>query len=178
MPLSRRAILAALSSLPVVASAAPTKPLYFTEWSTSYTPRDSAHDSYVSAAYIVEKLRRTQGLVQGMSYWTYTDLFEEPGPPTKPFEGGFGLMSPQSVRKPAWFAYKYLNAVRGQALACADDQVFAARDGGRVTVLAYAWRQPNQKVRTGAGLGLHGIPIIGMISLYMAFLLPIWSGQS
>jgi xylan 1,4-beta-xylosidase len=130
----------------IQASAFPNLPLYFTEWSTSYTPRDSVHDSYVSAAYIVEKLRRTQGLVQGMSYWTYTDLFEEPGPPTKPFEGGFGLMNPQGVRKPAWFAYKYLNALKGQALVCADDQVFAARDGGRVAVLAYAWRQPDQKV--------------------------------
>lgn len=130
----------------IQASAFPGLPLYFTEWSTSYTPRDSVHDSYVSAAYIVEKLRRTQGLVQGMSYWTYTDLFEEPGPPTKPFEGGFGLMNPQGIRKPAWFAYKYLNSVKGQALACADDQVFAARDGGKVTVLAYAWRQPDQKV--------------------------------
>ncbi len=130
----------------IQASAFPNLPLYFTEWSTSYTPRDSVHDSYVSAAYIVEKLRRTQGLVQGISYWTYTDLFEEPGPPTKPFEGGFGLMNPQGIRKPAWFAYKYLNAIKGQALATTDGQVFAARDGGKVAVLAYAWRQPDQKV--------------------------------
>ena len=130
----------------IEASAYPGLPLYFTEWSTSYTPRDSVHDSYVSAAYIVEKLRRTQGLVQGMSYWTYTDLFEEPGPPTAPFQGGFGLMNPQGIRKPAWFAYKYLNALKGLELTCEDDQVFAARDGDRISVLAYAWRQPDQKV--------------------------------
>ena len=130
----------------IEASAFPGLPLYFTEWSTSYTPRDSVHDSYVSAAYIVEKLRRVKGLVQGMSYWTYTDLFEEPGPPTAPFQGGFGLMNPQGIRKPSWFAYKYLNALKGRELACDDDQVFAARDGDQVTVLAYAWRQPDQKV--------------------------------
>jgi len=130
----------------IQASAFPGLPLYFTEWSTSYTPRDSVHDSYVSAAYILEKLRRTRGLVQGMSYWTYTDLFEEPGPPTAPFQGGFGLMNPQGIRKPAWFAYKYLNAVRGRDIACDDGQVFAARDGDKVTVLAYAWRQPEQAV--------------------------------
>lgn len=130
----------------IEASAFPGLPLYFTEWSTSYTPRDSVHDSYVSAAYILEKLRRAQGLVQGMSYWTYSDLFEEPGPPTAPFQGGFGLMTPEGVRKPAWFAYKYLNAVRGQAIASDDDQVFAARDGSKVAVLAYAWRQPDQPV--------------------------------
>lgn len=130
----------------IEASAFPGLPLYFTEWSTSYTPRDSVHDSYVSAAYILDKLRRTQGLVQGMSYWTYSDLFEEPGPPTAPFQGGFGLMNPEGVRKPAWFAYKYLNTIRGQAIACEDAQVFAARDGQRLAVLAYAWRQPEQTV--------------------------------
>jgi beta-xylosidase len=30
-------------------SAFPGLPLYFTEWSTSYTPRDLVHDSYISA---------------------------------------------------------------------------------------------------------------------------------
>jgi xylan 1,4-beta-xylosidase len=128
------------------ASAFPDVPLYFTEWSTSYTPRDAVHDSYVSAAYILEKLRRTQGMVQGMSYWTYTDLFEEPGPPPTPFHGGFGLMTREGVRKPAWFAYKYLNAVRGQTLACPDPRVFAGADGEKVAVLVFDWSQPDQTV--------------------------------
>lgn len=38
-----------------------------------------------------------------MSYWTHSDLFEEPGPPDRPFHGGFGLMTREGVRKPAWF---------------------------------------------------------------------------
>jgi len=40
----------------------------FLEWSTSYTPRDSVHDPYISAPYILTKLKACQGLVQGMSY--------------------------------------------------------------------------------------------------------------
>ena len=55
----------------IAASAFPELPLYFTEWSTSYTPRDSVHDSYISAPYILTKLKASQGLAQGMSYWTY-----------------------------------------------------------------------------------------------------------
>ncbi|MDE1149752.1 MAG: beta-xylosidase [Azospirillaceae bacterium] len=130
----------------ISASAFPQLPLYFTEWSTSYTPRDAVHDSYVSAAYILEKLKRVQGLAQGMSYWTYTDLFEEPGPPTAPFEGGFGLMNPQGIRKPAWFAYKYLHALGGTALASDDAHIFATTDGGKITALVFDWTQPEQKV--------------------------------
>jgi xylan 1,4-beta-xylosidase len=131
----------------IATSAFPNLPLYFTEWSTSYTPRDAVHDSYVSAAYILEKLKRTQGLAQGMSYWTYTDLFEEPGPPPTPFHGGFGLLTREGVRKPAWFAYKYLHALSGRELPCDDPHVFAAADeGGAVAALVFDWTQPDQKV--------------------------------
>jgi len=130
----------------IAASPFPTLPLYFTEWSSSYTPRDAVHDSYVSAAYILTKLKAVQGMVQGMSYWTYSDLFEEPGPPSAPFQGGFGLMNPQGIRKPAWFAYKYLHAIRGSAVPTADPHAFASTDRGRVSLLLWDWHQPDQKM--------------------------------
>jgi xylan 1,4-beta-xylosidase len=130
----------------IAASKFPTLPMYFTEWSTSYTPRDLVHDSYISSPYILSKLKGTKGLVQGMSYWTYTDLFEEPGPPSKPFEGGFGLMNPQGIRKPAYFAYKYLHALRGNEIPVQDAQVMATSDGNTVAALVWDFQQPEQKV--------------------------------
>jgi xylan 1,4-beta-xylosidase len=130
----------------IAASPFPNLPLYFTEWSTSYTPRDLVHDSYVSAAYILTKLKAVQGIVQGMSYWTYSDLFEEPGPPTAPFEGGFGLMNPQGIRKPAWFAYKYLNALKGREVPTGDAHSIASVDGSKLAVVLWDWHQPDQPV--------------------------------
>jgi len=130
----------------ISASAYPGLPLYFTEWSTSYTPRDSVHDSYISAPYILNKLKASQGLVQGMSYWTYTDLFEEPGPPTAPFQGGFGLLNPQGIRKPAYFAYKYLHALDGDTLATTDPQAWLSTKNGDVTAVIWDFEQPDQKV--------------------------------
>ena len=121
-------------------------PLYFTEWSTSYTPRDLVHDSYVSAPYILSKLKGAQGAAQGMSYWVYSDLFEEPGPPTAEFHGGFGLMTRSGLRKPAWFAYKYLHALQGRALPVADAETWAARDAKGVSALIWDFEQPQQPV--------------------------------
>ena len=43
-----------------------------------------------------------------MSYWTFTDVFEEAGPSPAPFHGGFGLLNEQGIRKPAFYAYEYL----------------------------------------------------------------------
>lgn len=130
----------------VEASAFPGLPVYFTEWSTSYTPRDAVHDSYVSAPYILSKLKACEGLVQGMSYWTYTDLFEEPGPPTAAFQGGFGLMNRDGIRKPAWFAYKYLHALGGNALKTTDPQALLTVQGDKLTALVWDFEQPVQAV--------------------------------
>lgn len=128
----------------IEASHVPGLPLFFSEWSTSYNPRDLTHDSYVTAPYIVTKLKATQGIAQGMSYWVYSDLFEEPGPPTTEFHGGFGLMTKDGIRKPSWFAYKYLNALKGNEIPASDNQVWAAYDGNSVAALVWDFQLPNQ----------------------------------
>ena len=129
----------------IAASKFPNLPLYFTEWSSSYNPRDPVHDSYISAAYILTKLKATRPFAQGMSYWTYSDLFEEAGPPPTPFHGGFGLMNREGIRKASWFAYKYLNLLRGNEVPLNDGQALAAIEGGRASLLFWNWVQPEQK---------------------------------
>jgi xylan 1,4-beta-xylosidase len=129
----------------IAKSKFPNLPLYFTEWSTSYNPRDPVHDSYISAAYILEKLKGSRGLLQGMSYWTYSDIFYEAGPPPSAFHGGFGLMTIDGIRKPAWFAYKYLHAIHGREVPTPDPQSWAASDGKRAAAIVWDWRLPDQK---------------------------------
>ncbi|WBT05033.1 cellulase family glycosylhydrolase [Brevundimonas vesicularis] len=130
----------------IEASPTPGLPLFFTEWNTSYNPRDPIHDDYFGASYILTKLRQSEGLAQGMSYWAYSDLFEEPGPQTKPFDGGFGLMNPQGVRKPTWFAYKYLNSMGDRELPTGDEQSIAALKDDTVQVLAWRYELPDQPI--------------------------------
>ena len=130
----------------ISASAFPNLPLYFTEWSTSYTPRDAVHDSYISAPYILSKLKACTGLVQGMSYWTYTDLFEEPGPPPSSFHGGFGLINREGIRKPAFFAYKYLHALQGSEIDSNDSQAMLSTQDGNLAAVIWDFEQPDQKV--------------------------------
>lgn len=137
----------------IEASHLPGLPLFFTEWSTSYNPRDLVHDSYMSAAYVLTKLKQTQGLAQHMSYWVYSDLFEEPGPPDAPFHGGFGLMTREGVRKPVWFAYRYLAALRGSEVPTKDSFTWAASDGQQIQALVWDWRNPDQQVSNRSYFG-------------------------
>ncbi|MGB8029201.1 MAG: beta-xylosidase [Terracidiphilus sp.] len=130
----------------ISASAFPGLPLYFTEWSTSYTPRDAVHDSYISAPYILDKLKGCEGLAQGMSYWTYSDLFEESGPPTASFQGGFGLLNREGIRKTAFFAYKYLHELRGEGIATSDPEAMFSTQNGNFAAVIWDFEQPDQKV--------------------------------
>jgi xylan 1,4-beta-xylosidase len=128
----------------IAASPFPGLPLYFTEWSTSYNPRDPIHDDYLSAAFILDKLKRSEGAVQSMSYWTYTDLFEEAGPTPSSFHGGFGLINREGIRKAAFFAYKYLNELGPELLVNSDARSWATRNGDNFAALIWNYETPEQ----------------------------------
>ena len=122
-------------------SLKPGLPLHFTEWSSSYTPSDPFHDSYQSAAYILDKIKNADGCVQSMSYWTFTDIFEEAGPRFTPFHGGFGLLNEEGIQKPSYFAYHFLHSLGDVQLTCEDRQTLACRDArGGMQILV--WDEP------------------------------------
>jgi xylan 1,4-beta-xylosidase len=109
-------------------SAMPNLELHYTEWSSSYTPADPVHDSYHEAAYILEKIKQMGDAPNSMSYWVFTDIFEEAGPRFTPFHGGFGLLNTQGIKKPAFFAYEFLNKLGTTELENQDHSSFACKD--------------------------------------------------
>jgi xylan 1,4-beta-xylosidase len=126
-------------------SAMPNLPLHYTEWSTSYSPRDPVHDAYISAAYILSRLKGSEGHAQSMSYWTFTDIFEENGPVPSPFHGGFGLINFQGLRKPSFYAYEFLNRLGTEELVTDDPHSWATRGSGSVQVLFWNYTPPQTK---------------------------------
>lgn len=93
----------------IQASTKPNLELHYTEWSSSFSSSDPIHDTYQSAAFILDKIKGTESSANSMSYWVFSDIFEEKGPRDTPFHGGFGLLNYQSIKKPAYYAYQFLN---------------------------------------------------------------------
>ncbi|MEO8937521.1 MAG: glycosyl hydrolase [Burkholderiaceae bacterium] len=85
------------------------KPVYYTEWSSSSNPRDHLHDEPYTAAVIVKTMMEARGLVEGYSYWAFSDIFEENYMPATAFQGGFGLLTLQGVAKPSYRAFELLH---------------------------------------------------------------------
>lgn len=127
-------------------SAFPKIPLFITEWGPSYSPRDPIHDSYVCAPFILEKVRQCERVVDGISYWAFTDQFEEPGPPNEPFHGGFGLMNVDGLKKPAFYAYSFLARLFPKEIPTGNDRLIVTKKGDSYRILAWDYSPHKQDV--------------------------------
>jgi len=119
-------------------SPMPDLQLHYTEWSSSYTPADPIHDSYHQAAYVLQKIKQVGNAANSMSYWVFTDIFEEAGPRFTPFHGGFGLLNTQGINKPAFYSYKFMNQLGDTELLNADSSSWVCKNAqGNVQVLLW-----------------------------------------
>ena len=121
-------------------------PLFITEWSSSFSPRDPVHDTYFGAIFILNTLKHCKGYAQIMSYWTYTDIFEELGPPMSLFHGGFGLLTVNGIPKPAFHAFRFLNALADRELECDDENVYVTGCRDEIRVLVWNIVQPPERI--------------------------------
>ena len=85
------------------------RPVYYTEWNTSSNPYDPLHDEPYAAAAVASTVMEANGLVEGYSFWTFSDIFEEHGLPSAPFHGGFGLLNLHGIPKPTYRIFELLH---------------------------------------------------------------------
>ena len=85
------------------------RPVYYTEWNTSSDPFDPLHDEPYAAAAVASTVMEANGLVEGYSFWTFSDIFEEHGLPSTPFHGGFGLLNLHGIPKPTYRVFELLH---------------------------------------------------------------------
>ncbi len=109
------------------------RPLLYTEWNCSSNPRYPRQDEAYAAAFAVKTVLDVSGLVEGYSFWTFTDIFEENYFPSLPFHGGFGLLNLHGVPKPVYRAFQLLRRL--------GDEHWPA-EGAHDTVDAWAVRRP------------------------------------
>ena len=110
----------------VRASPYPDAEIHLTEWNSSPSARDHTHDYPQAATFVVKSNLESIGLADSLSYWTFSDVFEEDGPGESVFHGGFGLLNYQGLAKPSFHAYRFLNLL-GDVLLYQQNGVVATR---------------------------------------------------
>jgi xylan 1,4-beta-xylosidase len=132
----------------IEASSMPTLPLIWSEFNASYKNEPEITDSTYMGPWLADTIRQCDGLVSMMSYWTFSDVFEEQGVVKTPFYGGYGLIAAADVPKPAFNAFKLLHKLGHRRIALNSDYaLFTQRDDGTLVLVIWNYVPPGQ---TGA----------------------------
>jgi xylan 1,4-beta-xylosidase len=121
----------------IKASTLPNLPLIWSEFNASYKNEPEITDSTYMGPWMADTIRQCDGLVDEMSYWTFSDVFEEQGVVKKPFYGGYGLIAAGSIPKPAFTAFRLLHQLGDQRISLDSDMALAtrAKDGSLVVAV-------------------------------------------
>ena len=111
-------------------SAMPQLPLFWTEWNVPGMME--ARDTIYVGPALANTVRECDGKVDALSFWTFSDVFEEGGPSDRPFNGQFGLRAKGGINKPSYYAYGLLHQLGDRRIASAAKDVIVTKtkDGG------------------------------------------------
>lgn len=127
----------------IAASPLPQLPLFWTEWNVP--GRDNARDTPYVGPALANTVRECDGRVDMMSFWTFSDVFEEGGPNPEPFNGQFGLRASGGIDKPSYYDFALLHQLGDTRLANdASDVIVTRRKDGGLAIAAWNLVDPGQ----------------------------------
>jgi xylan 1,4-beta-xylosidase len=128
----------------IKASTKPDLPLIWSEWNVEGM-MESRDTTFVGPA-LANTVRQCDGLIDMLSFWTFSDVFEEGGPIAKPFEGQFGLRAKGGINKPSYYAYGLLHQLGDRRITNASRNILVTQSAHEGVAIA-AWNlvDPGQK---------------------------------
>ena len=129
----------------IKASPLPSLPLIWSEFNASYKNEPEITDSTYMGPWMADTIRQCDGLVDEMSYWTFSDVFEEQGVVKKPFYGGYGLIAAGSIPKLSFTAFRVLHQLGRERITLDSDSALATRaSDGSLVVAVWNLVPPDQ----------------------------------
>jgi xylan 1,4-beta-xylosidase len=126
--------------------------VYYTEWNISSNPRDHCHDEPFAAAFAAKVVQETDAFVDGYSFWTFSDIFEENYSPSVPFHGGFGCSTSTAFPSRSIVPSKLLHQLGTERLPVDGTHgtvdAWVVRKGRSVTVFLTNHAQPRRAIAT------------------------------
>jgi xylan 1,4-beta-xylosidase len=132
----------------VKASAAPAVPIIWSEYNATYMNQTEVTDSAFMGPWLANNIRESDGMSEMMSYWCFSDVFEEQGVVKTPFYGGYGLIAEREIPKPAFRAFELLHRLGVRRLDTGLQDALVTKTGdGSIIVALWNYAEPNE---TGA----------------------------
>src|SRR5437667_4923195 len=129
----------------IKASVMPKLPLIWSEFNASYMNEPEVTDSNYMGPWMADTIRQCDGLVDIMSYWTFSDVFEEQGVVKTPFYGGFGLIAADGIPKPSYHAFRLLHKLGDRRITLnSESALLTLRSDGTVVLAVWNYASPDQ----------------------------------
>jgi xylan 1,4-beta-xylosidase len=129
----------------ISASSYPQMPLIWTEYNADYGNHTEVTDSAYMGPFLANTIRECDGLTQMMSYWTFSDVFEEQGVVKTPFYGGYGLIAERHIPKPSFNDFALLHQLGDKRLAVnSDSALVTLRSDGSLAMAVWNLFLPEQ----------------------------------
>ena len=131
----------------ITSSPLPSTPLIFSEYNASYANEPNVTDSVYMGSWLATTISQCDGLTQAMSYWSFSDVFEEQGVVRSPFYGGFGLMAADNIPKPTLNIFTILHKLGDRRIAAESDSALVTEtQSGSLAIALWDYAPP-----TGTG---------------------------
>jgi xylan 1,4-beta-xylosidase len=128
----------------ITASAQPKLPLIFSEYNASYSNEPNVTDSVYMGPWLAGTVSQCDGLIDSMSYWTFSDVFDEQGVEKTPFYGGFGTIAQRNIPKPAFNAFALLHKLGAVRLPLESGSALATRHkDGHLAIALWNYAPPD-----------------------------------
>lgn len=131
----------------IKSSSKPTLPLIWSEWNVQGAMQ--SRDTTFLGPALANTVRECDGLVNMLSFWTFSDVFEEGGPIAKPFVGMFGLRAKGGINKPSYYAYGLLHQLGDRRIANDSHNAIVTKSAdGSLAIAAWNLVDPGQQGTT------------------------------
>lgn len=115
----------------------PKLPIYVTEWASTSSHRDWLNDTCYRSAYIVKNILENYDSVESFGNWCLSDTLEELPLSNEVFHGELGLFTTNGIKKPAYYAYLFLNKLYDYFIASGDGYFVTTDQRGNYSILLY-----------------------------------------
>jgi xylan 1,4-beta-xylosidase len=142
----------------VKASARPDLPILWTEYNASYKNEIDVTDATYMGPWLANNIRLCDGMTASMSYWTFSDVFEEQGVIKTPFYGGYGLIAEGGIPKPAFDAFAMLHRLGGErSQPDLENALVTKRADGTFAIAVWNYAGPGAEgAARNINIGVHG----------------------
>jgi xylan 1,4-beta-xylosidase len=120
--------------------------IHWNEWGRSFHGVDRRRETPSEAAFVARLLAEVSQDADAFAYWCLSDVYDQVGYGREAFHGGYGLLSLQGLRKPAYHAFQLLSMLGHERLPLVSvgadsfhNAIVTAPVARRAGVLVYAY---------------------------------------